>query len=436
MEEASAERARAVRVVASRMLAHEPRDQGPLRVCLFTDTLGDVNGVSRFIRTIGQTALERGDRLDVITSTRFECPQAPNVWNIPSRYARPMPGYSTLEVVWPDARALERCAEALKPDVVHVSTPGPVGMVGRRFALRRGLPLVGTYHTDFPAYVAHLFDDAALTWVCGAAMRRFYAPFARVFTRSAEYARAMEGVGIGASRVERLVPGIDVRAFDAGLRDERGGVWAGIAGARAESVKALYVGRVSVEKNLPMLARHWPRIAAACRGCGVDAQLIVVGDGPYRAEMERALTGHDAVFAGFRHGQELATVYASSHVFVFPSTTDTLGQVVMEAQCAGLPVVVTDKGGPREVTRDGVTGVVASGERAWGDAAARLLVDAPLRTRMGAAARAAVLPMSIEHSFAHFWSVHEAVCIAHKATHKESPAWKPSAGTGPDIGDA
>lgn len=398
------------------MPAHESRNERPLRVCLFTDTLGDVNGVSRFIRTIAETARERGDRLDVLTSTRFECPKTPNVWNITPRYARSMPGYATLDVVWPDAGALSRCAEALTPDVVHVSTPGPVGMVGRRFALRQGLPLVGTYHTDFPAYIAHLFDDAALTWVCRAAMRRFYAPFSRVFTRSAEYAKAMESIGIGAGRIERLVPGIDVRAFDAGLRDERGMVWAGIPGARAESIKALYVGRVSVEKNLPMLARLWPRIAAACQERGVDVQLVVVGDGPYRAEMEQALTGHDAVFAGFRYEQELATMYASSHVFVFPSTTDTLGQVVMEAQCAGLPVVVTNKGGPREVTRDGVTGVVASGEKAWGDAVVRLLVDGPLRTRMGAAARSAVLPMSIEHSFARFWSVHEAVRDAHNAT--------------------
>lgn len=389
------------------MPVHDLQKKRPLRVCLFTDTLGDVNGVSRFIRTIAETALERGDELHVLTSTRFACPDRPNVWNIMPRYARAMPGYATLEVVWPDAGALVRRAGTLKPDVVHVSTPGPVGMVGRRFAVRRGLPLVGTYHTDFPAYVGHLFDDDALAWVCSAAMRRFYAPFARVFTRSDEYRAAMGRVGIGGAKVVRLLPGIDVRAFDAGLKDETGAVWRGMVGARAGSVKALYVGRVSVEKNLPMLVRAWGRIAGACRSRGVDVQLVVVGDGPYREKMERELAGEDVVFAGFRHGTELGTIYASSHVFVFPSTTDTLGQVVMEAQCAALPVVVTDRGGPKGVVADGVTGFVAGTERGFGDAAVRLLTEEGLRERMGAAARAAMAPMSIEKSFQEFWRVHE-----------------------------
>lgn len=399
-----------------------------MRVCLFTDTLGDVNGVSRFIRTIAETALERGDELHVLTSTRFACPDHSNVWNVPPRWARPMPGYATLDVVWPDAGALVRCAEALKPDVVHVSTPGPVGMVGRRFAIKRGLPLVGTYHTDFPAYVGHLFDDEALAWVCGAAMRRFYAPFARVFTRSDEYRAAMGRVGVGSEKIVRLLPGIDVRAFDAGLKDETGAVWRGVEGARAGSVKALYVGRVSVEKNLPMLARAWGRIEEVCRARGTDVQLVVVGDGPYRGRMERELAGDGGggvVFAGFRHGAELGTIYASSHVFVFPSTTDTLGQVVMEAQCAGLPVVVTDQGGPKGVVTEGVTGFVTATERGFGDAAVRLLTDAGLRERMGAAARAAMAPMSIEKSYAEFWRVHEDV--ARSAAMRQ---WSPLSGIG------
>ncbi|MBY0261105.1 MAG: glycosyltransferase family 1 protein [Phycisphaerales bacterium] len=375
---------------------------------LFTDTLGDVNGVSRFIRTIAEQALGRGVELHVLTSTRFTCPQRSNVHNVKPRYARPMPAYPTLDIVWPDAGALTRLAERLAPDVVHVSTPGPVGSVGRRFALRRGLPLVGTYHTDFPAYVDHLLDDRVLTWVTEQSMRRFYKPFARVFTRSDDYAKALVGIGVGRERIIRLLPGIDTAAFDIRRRDPSGAVWDGVSGARRGSVKALYVGRVSIEKNLELLVKVWKRVAEACAAGGLDAQLVVVGDGPYRGRMERELAGTGAVFAGFRHGDELATIYASSDLFVFPSTTDTLGQVVMEAQCAGLAVLVSDQGGPSEVVDDGVTGRVLSATRPgdWEGAMLELIRDADLRKRMGLAGHVKIAPMSISHSFEQFWAVH------------------------------
>jgi glycosyltransferase involved in cell wall biosynthesis len=389
-----------------------------MRLVLFTDTLNDVNGVSRFIRNVGDQAAAAGRDLHIVTSTRLPAPpdgERAFIHNVPPLYARPMPGYPQLELAVPPRGRMLRLAERLAPDVVHVSTPGPVGTLGRRFARRRGVPLVGTYHTDFPAYIDHLFDEPVFTWICCAHMRWFYRPFARVFTRSAEYAASMERVGIRRERIERLRPGIDTAAFDASFRAGAPALWRSLAplGVRGSSLKALYVGRVSVEKNLPMLARAWPAARAACARAGVDAQLLVVGDGPYRAQMAAELAPHDTVFLGFRHGEELSTIYAGSDLFVFPSTTDTLGQVVMEAQCAGLPVIVTDRGGPSEVVDDGVTGFVLpatpGAEPRWAQTIARLVCDDALRARMGAAGRARILPMSIAGSFAHFWQVHEAV---------------------------
>lgn len=390
----------------------------PPRVCLFTDTLGDVNGVSRFIRSIGEQSERLGRTLHILTSTRFACPDRPNVHNLAPRFSRPMPGYPTLDIVIPSAGALTRAADALRPSVVHVSTPGPVGMVGRAYAMKHALPLVGTYHTDFPAYIHHLFNDDALTWICDRAMRRFYRPFARVFTRSDDYADALWRLGIPGSGAERLLPGIDTDVFNPSYRDASGALWRGVAGARGGSVKVLYVGRVSVEKNLPLLTRAWRRARAITRAAGVDAQLIIVGDGPYRADMSAALEGTDAVFAGFRHGIELSTIYASSDLFVFPSTTDTLGQVVMESQAAGLPVIVTDQGGPSEIVDDGRTGFVlpafgAGTDALWGATMARLIQDAALRASMGRAGAAKIAPMSIRASFEHFWRVHQGLHEAH-----------------------
>jgi len=382
----------------------------PIRVCLFTDTLGDINGVSRFIRNIAAQAPPAGE-LHILTSTRFECPDAPNIHNLPPRFSRPMPGYPTLDIVLPRWRDLRNCAEALRPDAVHVSTPGPVGLAGRRFALRRRLPLLGTYHTDFPAYIDHLFGLAPMTWACTRAMRWFYRPFARVFTRSLDYADALVRLGVPRERIVRLEPGIDTDAFDPRFRDPA--IWDMLPGARPSSVKVLYVGRVSVEKNLPFLARIWPRVREAASAGSADVQLIVVGDGPYRAEMQHELAGHDAIFAGFRHAEELSAIYASSNLFVFPSTTDTLGQAVMEAESSGLPVLVTDQGGPREVVDDGATGFVLpapiepSAQDRWAEAITRLIADPGLRARMGAAAHEKIRPMTIRRSFEHFWAVHE-----------------------------
>lgn len=376
-----------------------------MRICLFTDTLADVNGVSRFIQNVAAQALRAGRDLHVLTSTRFACPDQPNIHNFAPVYSRPMPGYANLDAALPPARAVLRRASALAPDAVHVSTPGAVGLLGLWFARREKLPVLGVYHTDFPAYIDHLFGDEAFTWLTAAWMRFVYKRFARIFTRSDDYARSLVSLGIDRSRLLRLLPGIDTDVFHPRWRDP--GVW-GRLGVDGEAVKVLYVGRVSVEKNLPVLAKVWPRARRECLRRGVRAQLVVVGDGPYRLEMEAELGVEGAVFLGFRFGQELSAIYASSDVFVFPSVTDTLGQVVMESQSAGLPVVVTDRGGPAEVVEHGKTGFVlpASDHGAWVRVLADLASDAGLRRRMGASAHEKIRPLSIRHSFEHFWSVH------------------------------
>lgn len=389
-----------------------------MRVVLFTDTLGDVNGVSRFIRNAAAQAAAGGRSLTVLTSTRFEIPAQPNLINVPPRLATRMPKYENLEIVLPPWRRMMAAARELAPDVVHVSTPGPVGTVGRIFARRRGLPLLGVYHTDFPAYADRLLDDPALTWTMTEVMRRFYRPFARIFTRSADYARRLKEMGIPCGRLKALRPGIDVQMFHP--RHAAPGLWAGHAGAEAGSVKVLYAGRVSVEKNMPLLLRIWPRVRRACAAAGAPAQLVLVGDGPYRRTMEAELARESpgsVLFLGFRYGAELSAIYASSDLFLFPSLTDTLGQVVMEAQASGLPVVVSDEGGPKEVTRDGRTGIVvpAADEAAWVRAVTGLVVDASRRRAMGEAARREMDGMTFAASFEHFWSVHEEVLAEARA---------------------
>ncbi len=405
-----------------------PRSDGP-RVVLFTDTLGDVNGVSRFIRNAAEMARETGRSLTVLTSTNFAVPDERNIVNVKPVFATKMPKYENLELVLPPVLKMLGVARSLRPDVIHISTPGSVGLVGLLAAKVLGCPVIGVYHTDFPAYIEKLFHNESMTLGCDWFMRAFYGRFASIFTRSDDYAARLMGMGIARERLHTLRPGImteqfqpgarDVRAIErtineaAGARDAAGNGNVSGAPHDARAVRFLYCGRVSVEKNMPLLERVWERADASLREKGVAAELVVIGDGPYREQMERELrsAGTRVSFLGFRYGAELTTLYASCDVFVFPSTTDTLGQVVMESQSSGLPVVVSDEGGPKEVVRDGETGFVISArdESEWVARIVELGVDASLREKMGRAAHEFMQQFSMARSFEHYWEVHERV---------------------------
>ncbi|MEC9372965.1 MAG: glycosyltransferase family 1 protein, partial [Planctomycetota bacterium] len=388
-----------------------------LKVMLFTDTLGDINGVCRFIQNMGEQVAETGRELHIVTSTRFPVPDRPYIHNFDPVFATRMPKYENLELALPPMLRMLRLADRVQPDVIHISTPGPVGMVGQIASKMLHTPRLGVYHTDFPAYIDHLFEDAVYTRIASDFMQFFYRSFHTVFSRSDDYIEALASHGFPRERAMRLRPGVALETFQPSYRDES--YWNGIEGVSAESVKVLYCGRVSVEKNLPLLTKVWPRVRGACRGAGVEAELIVVGDGPYRKRMERELSGKGAHFLGFRHGEELSTVYASCDLFAFPSMTDTLGQVVLESQSSGLPVIVTDQGGPKEVVAEGITGFILPGksESAWTETITRLATDEELRERMGRSAHTRAQRYSIRGSFEHFWEAHEQ---AHRTGGRES----------------
>jgi glycosyltransferase involved in cell wall biosynthesis/predicted metal-dependent phosphoesterase TrpH len=401
--------------------AHDPAQAGrPLRVMKFTDTLADVNGVCRFIQNAARQAHDTGRDLTVVSSTRFDIPvkDLPNIVNFDPVFAMKMPKYENLELALPPILKMLRYADQKKPDVIHISTPGPIGCVGMLAAKLRRVPVVGVYHTDFPAYVDRLFDDRAATVTCSKAMCLFYKPFHAVFTRSADYAESLRALGLKDEQIVRLRAGYDDRHFSPAFRDPS--IWPA-HGLDRDSVKVLFCGRVSVEKNLPLLTAIWPKVRAAAAAQGVKAELVVIGDGPYRQTMQRELKGCDAHFLGFRHAEELSTLYASCDLFAFPSTTDTLGQVVMESQASGMPVLVTNVGGPQEIIEHDRTGWVlpAEDKPRWTDALLRLICDADLRRTMGAAAAESMKSRTFAASFDHYWQVHE---HARAATRSSEPS--------------
>lgn len=376
-----------------------------MRICLFTDTLGDVNGVCRFVLDCARRAQETNRDFHVLTSTRMAVPQEPNIVNLKPLAAIPMPGYPGLELALPPGKCMMQLIRQMKPDIIHISTPGPVGLLGLYAARKLRIPTVGIYHTDFPAYVSALFETDALTPPTRLAMRWFYSRLTTVLTRTEQCARIVAKLGINPDRIAGIRPGTNTRAFDKQHRDLR--IWNQHSAIRPDAVKVLYVGRISIEKNMPFLASIWQRVKREVKHRGPDAQLIIIGDGPYRTTMEQELG--DAVFLGFRHEQELSTLYASADLFVFPSTTDTLGQVVLEAQASGLPTLVSDQGGPQQLIKHNHTGFIIPTNKPdqWSQMITNLIANPTERQIMGSAAHKATQSHSFNTSFEEFWSAHE-----------------------------
>lgn len=390
--------------------AQHPMTKQP-RVVMFTDTYADVNGVSRFIQNVADQSRLRGRDMTVLTSTRMKFDPRPNVVNFEPVFSRPMPRYENLDFALPPLLPVLRYLQQHQPDVINVATPGPIGTLGLLCAAIFRCPVVGVYHTDFPAYIERLFEDETYTWVSEKFMKGFYSPFKTILSRSRDYMASLDKLGFDGERVKPLLPGMDTDAFHVRFRDTS--VWEPL-GLRRESRKVVYCGRVSVEKNLPMLERVWAKTRRLLADRAIDAELVVIGDGPYRKGMQERLSNSQKIapgaahFLGFRHGEELSRLYASSDLFVFPSVTDTLGQVVMEAQASGLPVIVTDKGGPKEMVDHALTGMVIPDEQEdrWAETIASLLADDDQRERMGRAAHNRMQRYNIGASFDHFWQVH------------------------------
>ena len=392
------------------------------RVLLFTDTLNDINGVARFISSMAERAAALGRELHVATSSCGPSPTRAWAVNLGAAWSAPMPGYPELEIVLPPVVEMLRHADALQPDMIHVSTPGPMGLVGLLAAKMLRVPVVGVYHTDFAAYIDRLFDDAMMSGGARAYTRWFYAGLDRVLARSASYANELAARGLDDRRIAVLRPGVDTALFNPDRRDPA--IWSRLErecgkqarGISRRALKVLYVGRLSVEKNLGLLAEVWKRISPKLSASLAPADLVVVGEGPYRAAMEKSLRGTGAHFLGFRHGEELATIYASADLFVFPSTTDTLGQVVMEGQASGVPVLVSDIGGPREQVLDGESGLVlpARDAAAWESAIVKLLASDQTRQAMGRRAAEQMRGRDLDACFGQFWEEHANLWREHR----------------------
>ena len=367
----------------------------------FTDTLEDVNGVATTIQKMTAAVVAAGYDLTVVTSrTHIDIAGIP-LKNFPPIGEFEIPEYELQKLTFPPM--LEMCDYIQREGFTElvISTPGPIGITALLAAKMLHLRTVGIYHTDFPQYVQILTDDHFMETLAWRFMHWFYHQLDLIYVNSEEYRRSWIERGIDGAKIRILPRGLDTRLFHPSRRDPK--FWIK-RGARPGELILLYVGRVSVEKNLDVFAAAHDQVRAA----GLAVRAAIVGDGVYTKTMQQRLP--DACFTGYLSGEDLARAYASADVFVFPSISDTFGNVVIEAQASGLPVVVSDQKGPQELVENGVTGLVTRGLDVDDLTAAllRLGRDAGLRARISEAGRRAVETRSWATAAEKFWTNSEA----------------------------
>lgn len=373
-----------------------------LKVLLFTDTYCDTNGVSRFIQDMARLADEGGHTLYVVSSSLKCTTRLSNVVILKPLFQVPIPFYPKLNLVFPSYKALKKIVDHINPDAVHISTPGFVGFMGKKIAKKRSLPIIGTYHTDFSEFAYKNMPFSIIKKITNSIMHSFYRDFETIFVRSEEYTEILtRDIKLNISSISLLKAGTDRKKFHPEYRDME--IWNKYSIAPL-ATKALYVGRVTKEKNFPLLVELWQSYYEQSKEKNI--YLVVVG-----GDIDPLLfTSHHIKSLGIQQGEELSKIYASSDLFLFPSTTDTLGQVVMEAICSGVPVVVSDKGGPKTLigeSKKAGYAIDVSDKSAWIDTIALLMRDTKLRQELAENTKPLAAQMSIEQSFEMFWQKHQ-----------------------------
>lgn len=384
-----------------------------MRIALVTETYRpETNGVAMTLGRLVDYVQRHGHQVELVTPTlkRDDVPAGLSLLTLPGL---PLPGYPEVRFGLPAVRRLVGEWGRHRPDVIYVATQGPLGWAAVRAARRLGLPVVSGYHTHFSAYGQHYGLGLAAPLV-DSYLRRFHRRTRLTLAPTRQLAAQLREAGFG--EVEVLSRGVDTQLFHPerrsdGLRRE----WGMLPG----SPVVLYVGRIAAEKNLELAVRAFRAIQRSTP----TARFVLVGDGPLKARL--AAENPDFVFTGNQSGEALARHYASANLFLFPSLTDTFGNVVLEAMASGLPVVAFDRGAAAEHITPFTNGVSAPYGNADQFVALAIVLarETGLRHRFGALARSTVNTLDWDTVGARFTAL--LAEHAHERGTRQSPGPRP-----------
>jgi glycosyltransferase involved in cell wall biosynthesis len=308
-----------------------------MHIAIVTETWPpEVNGVALTVHALARGAAALGHRVEVLRPRRRDEPGSEGGIDEVLLHGAALPRYPGLRFGLPAPRLLQRRWSEQRPDAIYVATEGPLGHSALRAARRLGIPVCTGFHTRFDDF-AHHYGFGFLTPAVFACLRRFHNRASATLVPTAELADFLEASGFRNVRLLRRA--VDTRLFDPVHRDERLRAEWGLAPG---DLAVIHVGRLAPEKNLELALRAFEAIRAR----HPRARCVVVGDGPARAELQQAHP--DIVFTGIRRGEDLARHYASGDLFLFPSLTETFGNVTLESLASGVPVVAFDYGAARE----------------------------------------------------------------------------------------
>jgi glycosyltransferase involved in cell wall biosynthesis len=369
-------------------------DRGPagrrsLRVAVITETYPpEVNGAAITLARVVEGLRARKHQLQLIRPRQ----QAAEVAQCDARFHEllvrglPVPRYPQLKMGLPARQALLQLWETQRPDIVHIATEGPLGWSALRAAMHLKLPVCSDFRTNFHAYSRH-YGVGWLQRPIMAYLRAFHNGTQRTMVPTQALRRELSRFGF--RNLSVVMRGVDTALFDPDKRcEELRCAW----GATPRTTVAIYVGRLAPEKNLGMLVSAFQ----AMKQVNADLKLVLVGDGPSRCELQARCP--DAVFAGVRSGQDLAAHYASGDVFLFPSLTETFGNVTLEAMASGLAVLAYDHAGAAQLICSGENGLLAplEGADAFANLAMRLAEDRDTVRALGLRARHTAAALSWE----------------------------------------
>jgi glycosyltransferase involved in cell wall biosynthesis len=320
------------------------------RLAVFSDSLGKIDGVATWCARFGRQATQAG------RSVWFpRCAPAGSADGeaLPAVARFDLPMYDGFELTLPSLVATVDRLWQKRITHVELSTPGPMGLVGLAAARLLRLPVTATYHTDLPDLVESLTGEPQVAGFTRGFVRWFYRAVDRVHAMSEGSRAKLVAMGIPAEKIGLMPASVDPSDFTPARA--RSGVFARVGVERGERPVVLSVGRVSAEKNLPLIIEAVERLQHG----GAPPMLVVVGDGPARAELEERCAHEPFVrFVGVRRGEVLRSLYASASAFVFASAIDTLGLVNLEAMASGLPLLVPRGAAIGDSLEDGVTAMV------------------------------------------------------------------------------
>ncbi len=357
-----------------------------MKIALFTDTYpNDINGVARTLGMLVSHAEARGHEIALVSP--HVSPSAAEKTVLHRQLPGiPIPIYPDLQL----ARGIDgkgkRALRDFAPDVVHVATESSVGLSGRRWAVRNGVPLVTSFHTNFPAYVASYRAPFLEPWVWRY-LRWFHDPATTTLCPSRATLAELEAHAFH-GRLGIWSRGVRTELFDPELRSEE--VRQRIAPGADRIL--LYAGRIAHEKRVDVLLDVYLRVRDRL---DERVALVFVGDGPAAAGL-RKRAPDDVHFTGFLRDRALAEAYAAADLFVFASETETFGNVVLEALASGVPAVAVNRGGVTETVLPGKTGALVPPNDvvAFSDACIRLLENEDERRRLAEGARSEALSRS------------------------------------------